>query len=76
MERAITFDPTDLNGMCELMDKYGDTDTMSMGTNEDGEDIFISICPDTIVVRTLQHNGWERIDTYHRDGTCEQTFER
>lgn len=75
MERTISFDPTDLNGMCRMMDEYGDSASMFSGTNESGEDIWISICPDTITVRTFQDNGWARIDTYDRDGTCEQIFD-
>ena len=32
---TFTFDPNDFDGMCELMDKYGDSDTMFMGVNTD-----------------------------------------
>ena len=75
MTKTIKFDPTDLNGMISLMDDYGDSTTMYPGTNEDGEDIHISIYHDRIVVSTMQENGWNRINTYWRDGTREETFD-
>ena len=43
---TFTFDPNDLGNMCELMDKYGDSDTMFMGVNTEFEETEISIFPD------------------------------
>ena len=43
---TFTFDPNDLGSMCELMDKYGDSDTMFMGVNTEFEETDISIFPD------------------------------
>ena len=45
---TFTFDPNDLGSMCELMDKYGDSDTMFMGVNTEFEETEISIFPDTM----------------------------
>jgi hypothetical protein len=70
------FNPFDLDEMVALMDKYGDSKSMYFGENEDGERVAISIFPDRIVVDTYQENGWCRINTYHRDGTREETYKR
>lgn len=60
----IKFDPTDWEAMKELMAQYGDIDTAIDGTNTNGEDVLISISKNSIVVRTLQSNGWMRRDIY------------
>lgn len=60
----IKFDPTDWEAMKELMAQYGDNDTAIDGTNINGEDVLISISKNSIVVRTLQSNGWMRRDIY------------
>lgn len=60
----INFDPTDWDSMKKLMAQYGDSDTAIDGTNTNGEDVLISISKNSIVVRTLQSNGWMRRDIY------------
>ena len=60
----IKFDPTDWDAMKELMEQYSDIDTAIDGTNTNGEDVLISISKNSIVVRTLQSNGWMRRDIY------------
>lgn len=72
---TFTFDPNDLGSMCELMDKYGGSDTMFMGVNTEFEETEISIFPDKIVYVTYQHNGWVRKNIYWRDGTREEMFD-
>ena len=72
---TFTFDPNDLGSMCELMDKYSDSDTMFMGVNTEFEETEISIFPDKIVYVTYQHNGWVRKNIYWRDGTREEMFD-
>ena len=67
---TFTFDPNDLGSMCELMDKYGDSDTMFMGVNTEFEETEIFIFPDKIVYATYQ----KRENVYWRDGTREETF--
>lgn len=73
--KEIKFNPADHKGMIRLMDDYGDSNTMYPGTNEDGESVNISIYHDRIVVVTMQDNGWNRVNTYWRDGTREETFD-
>lgn len=75
MDKQIKFDPTDLKGMIAIMDTHGDSDTMYPGKNDNGEDVFISIYHDRIVVSTMQDNGWNRINTYYRDGSRDETFD-
>ncbi len=75
MENQIHFNPHDLKGMIKLMDEHGDSKTMYPGKNENGEDCYISIFYEKIVIRTLQDNGWNRINTYYRDGSCDETFD-
>lgn len=76
MESGIEFNPHDLKGMCDLMDKYGSSETMFPGENEVGERVHISIFPDKIVVSTFQTNDWIRKNTYYRDGSRDETFEK
>lgn len=72
----IQFNPNDLKDMCQLMDKYGNSNTTFPGTNESGERIHVSIFPDKIVVATFQTNDWTRKNTYYRDGSRDETYER
>lgn len=76
MKNSIEFNPHDLKGMRRLMDKYGESNTMFPGKNEIGERVHISIFHDKIVVSTFQTNDWIRKNTYYRDGSRDETFER
>ena len=71
----IVIDPSDLNSMVKIMDKYGPLDTMLGGLNDNNEKTYNSIFKDKIVVVTNQKNGWVRKNIYWRDGTCEELFE-
>ena len=71
----IYFDPTDQDAMNEIMDKHGGDNTMYPGINEDSETVYISIYSDRIIVSTEQKNGWNRVNTYYRDGSREETFD-
>lgn len=75
MNLTFAFDPADLRSMCELMDKYGESEMMFLGVNTNGEDTTISIATENIVYVTYQHNGWVRKNIYWRDGTREETFD-
>jgi hypothetical protein len=75
MENPLNFNPFDLAEMKDIMDKHGDSKTMYPGVNENGETVFISIYHDRIVVSTMQDNGWNRINTYYRDGSSDETFD-
>ena len=74
-ESAIELDPSDLDGMRKLMDEHGDSKFPFSGTNEDMEQVSISIAKDRIDVVTYQDNGWIRRNVYWRDGTREELFE-
>ena len=50
----INLDPTDQASMNMMMDEHGDSKTMYPGTNEYGEDVYISIFHDKIVTSTTQ----------------------
>lgn len=71
----MEFNPNDLKSMRNLMDTYGNSDTMKPGINELGEKVTISIFEDKIVVVTYQSNRWIRKNIYHYDGTREELFE-
>lgn len=71
----IQFNPRSLEDMVALMKIYGDSKTMFPGVNEHGEDIYVSIFKDKIVVVTSQSNGWQRKNIYYRNGDREETFE-
>lgn len=76
-KEQINFDSTDLRGMIKLMDKYGETsDTAFFGETEEGEEMLLSISKDKIVTRVYQANNWIRVNTYWRDGTIEEMFEK
>ena len=60
----------------KLVKKHGYIDTAKCGINEDGEDVIVSIDEESACVRTLQKNGWMRINIYYPDGTSEELFER
>lgn len=70
----IHIDPSDLEGLEALMDQFGDSQCMTMGTNENGEDVTISIFHDKIVTETYQDNGWIRKNVYNRDSSHEELF--
>lgn len=74
--QQIYVDPTDQKSLVDLMDQYGDSTTMYPGTNEEGEDVYISIFPDKVVTSTFQHNGWTRKNIYYRDGTREELYSK
>ena len=75
-ETVICFDPPDPTGMESLMDRYGDSKTMFVGKDEEGQSVEISIFPDKIVTSAFQANGWIRKNIYARDGVCEELYER
>lgn len=65
---TLCFDSSDCKGMLKLMEQYGDNpDGPFEGKNKDGETILISINKSNITTRTLQHNGWMRINSYTYD---------
>ena len=72
---TISFDPSDLKAMRELMERYAEFESMLSGENEDGEPLTLSIDREKITTVTLQENGWVRVNVYHFDGTREELFD-
>lgn len=75
-QTKINLDPANLESMIGIMDQYGDTGTMFPGENENGELVMLSVFHDKIVTATYQRNNWIRKNTYYRDGTNEETYEK
>ena len=46
------------------------------GKNEHGENVIVEVSEDAKVTKTLQDNGWVRVNIEHKDGTVEELFER
>ncbi len=75
MSEVIRFDPKDWDSILKIMDEHGHSKTMYPGTNEKGEEVWISPYPDRVVIKTFQKNGWVRINTFWKDHTVEETFD-
>lgn len=73
---GIKFDPADLSSIQQFMDTYRDIGFPLWSKNEDAEDVEIIASHEKVVVKTYQHNGWVKVNTYYRDGTCEETLSR
>lgn len=71
----ITIDFSNLDSICEAMDKYHATKASLLGKNDAGEMVLTSIYEDQIVLMTYQDNHWIRKNVYHRDGTVEEMFD-
>ena len=65
-----------MNDYEEMVAKYGLIEEAQVGTNEFGEAVIVSIDEECACVTTIQKNGWARINVYHKDGTCEETYRR
>lgn len=72
----FNLDTSDWDGMCEIMDKYGDEALPFGGINENGERVLIGVCHDSISIQTFQNNGWLRTNIYNRNGEFEELFDR
>ena len=59
----------------ELKRKYGFIEA-KVGENEDGEKVIVSIDEESAEIKTLQDNGWIRINIYYPDGTEEELYTR
>lgn len=51
-----------------------------IGEHKNGEVFFLNIGHDEnglyYYMRTSQHNGWERINVFYKDGTSEEFYEK
>ncbi len=68
--------PADLDAMRKLMQELGDSEGMFWGTDECGNRVSFSISHDRITTSTYQDNDWVRINTYHWDGTREESYSK
>lgn len=60
----------------KLIAEFGDSNTAFEGTNQDGEDVMISIAKTGIIERVWQNNGFMRVDEYDENGYhVGQTYE-
>ena len=59
----------------ELLKQFGYCEALC-GTNEDNENVIVSIDKECASVRTLQNNCWQRINIYYKDGTEEEYYEK
>ena len=59
----------------KLFTKFGMVEGQC-GTNSNGENVVVSIDNECASVRTLQDNGWSRINIYYKDGCVEEYYEK
>lgn len=64
----IFFDSTDSALLRSLMEEYGDSKYPFYGKNEDGEDTEIHISKEEIIYKTMQSNGWVRVNYFDENG--------
>lgn len=74
LNNKIHIDFSDLSQLQELMQRFGETESMMPAVNSEGEKQSISFYPDRIVLVTFQSNRWERQNIYWHDGTVEEIF--
>ena len=60
-----------VSGRRQLMERYGGSRFPYSGVNEDGEQVLVSINPDSIIINTFQTNGWVRVNYYDGEGFAE-----
>ena len=65
----LTF--TTPEGRKKLIQKYGKDHGMYIGHNEHHEEVWVSIKPDSMKIRTMQFNGWIHEAYYDHNGRCE-----
>ena len=54
----------------ELIDRYGDSNSMFIGNNAEGETVYLSVDACGIILKTEQENGWVRVTYYDADGVA------
>lgn len=60
----------------KLLKEHGLIEEPLCGINEDGEKVIVMITDTDATVRTIQSNGWHRINIYYPDGTEEELYEK
>ncbi len=66
--KTFTFDSTNPKLLRTLIADLGDSETMFITDNTEGERMTISISTRGIVTSTFQGNGWVRVNSYDADG--------
>lgn len=64
----IFFDSTNPSLLRSLMEEYGDSKYPFDGENEDGEKTEIHISKEEIIYKTMQKNGWVRVNYFDENG--------
>lgn len=64
----IFFDSTDPALLRSLMNEYGDSKYPFDGENENGEKTEIHIGKEEIIYKTMQKNGWVRVNYFDENG--------
>lgn len=59
----------------KLVAEFGDNVEDACGHNQNKENIILNINDEYAEVRTLQKNGFHRINVYWKDGTEEELYE-
>lgn len=54
-----------------MTEAYADSGSLFTGTNENGEEVFLSVAEDGLVLVTNQANGWIRVNYYDAEGDRE-----
>lgn len=59
----------------ELLNQFGYCEGM-VGADIDGDNVIVTIDEESAEVKTLQKNGWIRINIYYPDGASEELYRR
>ena len=59
----------------ELLNQFGYCEGM-VGADIDGDNVIVTIDKESAEVKTLQTNGWIRINTYYPDGTQDEAYRK
>ena len=59
----------------KLVKQFGYCEGM-VGKDEDNDSVIVSIDKKCATIRTLQDNGWARINVYWKDGTVEEYYQK
>ena len=64
-----------MNDYEQLYKKYGLVD-QQVGYNNKHEPVVVTVTKEYAVITTCQKNGWLRINTYYKNGTCTEEYEK
>lgn len=75
MKKNLRLDTSDIASIERLISEFEEYPTMLEGEDEDGCKTSVWVYHDRVEVRTMQRNGWMRINIYWRDDwTCEELY--